>query len=74
MALLLLLLDRCDLVISANGKTEKIASGLLNPFLSHLKTAQEQMAKGGYSIILEPESGSDATWFTKSTIERSVME
>ncbi|CAN6725971.1 unnamed protein product [Malus baccata var. baccata] len=63
---------RCDLVISANGKTEKIASGLLNPFLSHLKTAQEQMAKGGYSIILEPESGSDATWFTKSTVERFV--
>ncbi|VVA16109.1 PREDICTED: COP1-interacting [Prunus dulcis] len=63
---------RYDLVISANGKTEKIASGLLNPFLSHLKTAQEQMAKGGYSIILEPESGSDATWFTKSTVERFV--
>ncbi|XP_050371936.1 COP1-interacting protein 7 [Argentina anserina] len=63
---------RCDLVISANGKTEKIASGLLNPFLSHLKTAQEQMAKGGYSIILEPESGTDASWFTKSTVERFV--
>ncbi|KAL6189443.1 hypothetical protein ACLB2K_040832 [Fragaria x ananassa] len=63
---------RCDLVISANGKTEKIASGLLNPFLSHLKTAQEQMAKGGYSIILVPESCSDAAWFTKSTVERFV--
>ncbi|PRQ36644.1 hypothetical protein RchiOBHm_Chr4g0393911 [Rosa chinensis] len=63
---------RCDLVISANGKMEKIASGLLDPFLSHLKTAQEQMAKGGYSIILEPESGSDAAWFTKSTVERFV--
>ncbi|XP_044500034.1 COP1-interacting protein 7-like [Mangifera indica] len=63
---------RCDLVISANGKTEKIASGLLNPFLAHLKTAQEQMAKGGYSIVLQPESGSDATWFTKGTIERFV--
>ncbi|KAM1281702.1 hypothetical protein ACFX2H_022146 [Malus domestica] len=63
---------RCDLVISANGMTEKIASGLLNPFLSHLKTAQEQMAKGGYSIILEPESGSDAAWFTKSTVQRFV--
>lgn len=68
------IVDRCDLVISANGKTEKIASGLLNPFLSHLKTAQEQMAKGGYSIILEPEFGSDAAWFTKSTVERCVVE
>ncbi|KAF5465917.1 hypothetical protein F2P56_015880 [Juglans regia] len=63
---------RCDLVISANGKEEKIASGLLNPFLAHLKAAQEQMAKGGYSIVLEPESGSDDTWFTKDTIERFV--
>lgn len=63
---------RCDLVISANGKEEKIATGLLNPFLAHLKTAQEQMAKGGYSIVLELEPGSDATWFTKDTIERFV--
>ncbi|XP_015887871.3 COP1-interacting protein 7 isoform X2 [Ziziphus jujuba] len=63
---------RCDLVISANGKTEKLASGLLNPFLAHLKTAQEQMAKGGYSITLEPERGTDASWFTKGTVERFV--
>ncbi|KAF4349331.1 hypothetical protein G4B88_003163 [Cannabis sativa] len=63
---------RYDLVISANGKTEKIDSGLLNPFLAHLKTAQEQMAKGGYSIILEPDPSSDAWWFTKGTVERFV--
>ncbi|XVF38482.1 hypothetical protein REPUB_Repub20aG0105900 [Reevesia pubescens] len=63
---------RCDLVISANGKTEKMASGLLNPFLSHLKTAQEQMDKGGYSIILQPDPSIDATWFTKGTVERFV--
>ncbi|CAL5416486.1 unnamed protein product [Camellia sinensis] len=63
---------RCDLIISANGKTEKIASGLLNPFLAHLKTAQDQIAKGGYSILLEPEPGNDRTWFTKGTVERFV--
>ncbi|KAI8560865.1 hypothetical protein RHMOL_Rhmol04G0288900 [Rhododendron molle] len=63
---------RFDLVITANGKTEKIATGLLNPFLAHLKTAQEQIAKGGYSISLEPEPGSDRTWFTKGTVERFV--
>ncbi|XP_043710539.1 COP1-interacting protein 7-like [Telopea speciosissima] len=63
---------RFDLVIIANGKAEKIASGLLNPFLAHLKTAQEQMAKGGYSITLEPNSGSDATWFSNGTVERFV--
>lgn len=63
---------RFDLVITANGKTESIASGLLNPFLAHLKSAQEQIGRGGYSIILEPYQGSDATWFTKGTVERFV--
>ncbi|KAK6914110.1 hypothetical protein RJ641_021431 [Dillenia turbinata] len=63
---------RFDLIITANGKPEKIASGLLNPFLAQLKTAQDQIAKGGYSISLEPEPGSDATWFTKGTVERFV--
>ncbi|KAI4345821.1 hypothetical protein L6164_012913 [Bauhinia variegata] len=63
---------RCDLFITVHGKKEKIASGLINPFLSHLKTAQDQMAKGGYSIILEPEHGSDASWFTRATVERFV--
>ncbi|CAI8603124.1 unnamed protein product [Vicia faba] len=63
---------RFDLVITVNGKKEKIASGLLNPFLSHLRAAQDQMDKGGYSIVLEPEDGSDSTWFTKGTLERFV--
>ncbi|XP_031501973.1 COP1-interacting protein 7 [Nymphaea colorata] len=65
---------RCDLVIIANGENEKVASGLLNPFLSHLKTAQEQIAKGGYSIVLEPNSESKhaSSWFTKTTLERFV--
>ncbi|KAJ6828775.1 uncharacterized protein M6B38_361180 [Iris pallida] len=63
---------RCDLVIVANGKTEKIASGLLNPFLAHLKAAKDQIAKGGYSISLEPDPMIDAPWFTKGTVERFV--
>ncbi|XP_027189357.1 uncharacterized protein [Cicer arietinum] len=63
---------RFDLVITVNGKTEKIASGLLSPFLSQLKAAQDQIGKGGYSIVLVPEHASDATWFTKGTIERFV--
>ena len=58
------------MVITVNGKKEKVASGLLNPFLSHLKAAQDQIAKGGYSIVLVPEHGSDASWFTKGTVER----
>lgn len=56
----------------ANGRKEKIASGLLNPFLAHLKVAQEQIAKGGYSITLEPNPEIDAPWFTSGTVERLV--
>lgn len=63
---------RCDLYIIANDKREKIASGLLNPFIAHLKTAQDQIAEGGYSILLAPEAGSNATWFTKCTVESFV--
>ncbi|CAN4091101.1 unnamed protein product [Withania somnifera] len=63
---------RCDLYIIANDKKEKIASGLLTPFLAHLKTAQDQIAKGGYSILLEPDAHVDDSWFTKGTVERFV--
>ncbi|KAJ1288449.1 hypothetical protein BS78_02G089800 [Paspalum vaginatum] len=63
---------RFDLVLIANGRKEKFASGLLKPFLSHLKAAQDQIAKGGYSITLEPSSGFDAPWFTRGTVERFV--
>ncbi|RAL54549.1 hypothetical protein DM860_001677 [Cuscuta australis] len=63
---------RCDLIIIANGKKEKIASGLLHPFLAHLKSAQDQIAKGGYSIFLEPHCESTISWFTKGTVERFV--
>lgn len=68
----LLFVARCDLIIIVNGKKEKIASGLLDPFLAHLKTAQDQIAKGGYSIVLEPDPQSVASWFTKGTVERFV--
>lgn len=61
---------RCDLLVTANGKTEKIATGLLDPFLAHMKTAQDQVSKGGYSIILKPEDSDSAVWFTKGTVER----
>ncbi|WOL13212.1 hypothetical protein Cni_G21981 [Canna indica] len=69
-----ILKDRYDLVIIAYDKKEKLASDLLTPFLAHLKTAQDQIAKGGYSISLEPDPEIDATWFTKGTIERSEKD
>lgn len=69
---LLPIFSRCDLVVVANGRKEKVASGLLNPFLAHLKVAQEQIAMGGYSITLEPDPEIDAPWFTRGTVERLV--
>ncbi|KAL5538699.1 hypothetical protein UlMin_044812 [Ulmus minor] len=63
---------RCDLVIFFHGGVnEKLASGLLQPFLLHLKSAKDQISKGGYSITLRPSS-SNASWFTKATLQRFV--
>ncbi|XP_010245324.1 PREDICTED: uncharacterized protein LOC104588898 [Nelumbo nucifera] len=62
---------RCDFVVFYGGKNEKLASGLLEPFISHLKFAKEKISKGGYSIALRPPT-SDASWFTKGTLERFV--
>ncbi|KAJ6821427.1 uncharacterized protein M6B38_392205 [Iris pallida] len=64
---------RCDLLVIANGRTEKIASGLFNPFIAHLKAAKEQIAKGGYSVTLKPDPMiHHDPWFTKGTVERFV--
>ncbi|KAK8527381.1 hypothetical protein V6N12_054595 [Hibiscus sabdariffa] len=62
---------RCDLVIFAGKDDEKLASGLLEPFISHLKAAKDQISKGGYSITLRPV-GSAPSWFTKGTLQRFV--
>ncbi|MCL7049074.1 hypothetical protein MKW94_027794 [Papaver nudicaule] len=62
---------RCDLVVFSGNKNEKLASGLVDPFISHLRCAKEQIPKGGYSIKLCPPS-SNSSWFTKGTLERFV--
>ncbi|XP_022717047.1 COP1-interacting protein 7-like [Durio zibethinus] len=62
---------RCDLVIFSGKENEKLASGLLQPFISHLKSAKDQISKGGYSITLRPV-GSTPSWFTKGTLQRFV--
>ncbi|XP_057797307.1 COP1-interacting protein 7 isoform X2 [Salvia miltiorrhiza] len=63
---------RCDLVIFSGKKSEKIASGLLEPFLCHLKSAKDQISKGGYSILLKPTSADASPWLTKAILERFV--
>ncbi|CAL9202008.1 unnamed protein product [Musa hybrid cultivar] len=65
--------SRCELFISGNGKTEKIASGFLKPFITHLKIAAEQAARAASSVKLEVERRkNDGTWFKKGTVERFV--
>ncbi|KAK4439918.1 COP1-interacting protein 7 [Sesamum alatum] len=64
---------RCDLIVFSGKKSEKLASGLVEPFISHLKYAKDQIPKGGYSITLRPpNSADDAYWFTKVTFQRFV--
>ncbi|BBH00850.1 COP1-interacting protein 7 [Prunus dulcis] len=62
---------RCDLVIFYGGKSEKLASGLFQPFVSHLKSVKDEISRGGYSITLRPPTP-HAPWFTKSTFQRFV--
>ncbi|XAR66430.1 hypothetical protein NMG60_11012665 [Bertholletia excelsa] len=62
---------RCDLVVFSRGNSEKLASGLVQPFVSHLKFAKDQIPTGGYSITLRPPAA-DASWFTKATFQRFV--
>ncbi|KAJ0987479.1 hypothetical protein J5N97_005835 [Dioscorea zingiberensis] len=65
--------SRCELFVSGNGKTEKLASGVFKPFASHLKAAEEQAAQAVQSIKLEVGSQRNAgTWFNKGTLERFV--
>ncbi|PWA59317.1 hypothetical protein CTI12_AA392370 [Artemisia annua] len=62
---------RCDLLLCYGSKKEKLASGLVEPFISHLKYFKDQISKGGYSITLRPPNNT-AYWFTKSTFQRLV--
>ncbi|KAL3351868.1 hypothetical protein AABB24_020114 [Solanum stoloniferum] len=65
--------SRCELFVSSDGNTEKLASGLLKPFVTHLKVAEEQVALAVQSIKLEVKRCKNyETWFTKGTLERFV--
>lgn len=57
------------MIVAGGGVSERLASGLLEPFLSHLKSAKDQISKGGYSVALRPPSAY-APWFTKATLQR----
>ncbi|CAH9088668.1 unnamed protein product [Cuscuta europaea] len=64
---------RCELFVTANGKTEKLASGLVKPFISQLKFSEEQVASSASFIKLEVGGQrSVKSWFTKGTLDRFV--
>ncbi|GJY72753.1 caffeoyl-CoA O-methyltransferase-like protein [Tanacetum coccineum] len=44
---------RCELYVSGNGFTEKLASYLMNPFVTHSKVVEEHVAVSGKSINFE---------------------
>ncbi|KAG9459001.1 hypothetical protein H6P81_003509 [Aristolochia fimbriata] len=63
----------CELFVSGEGKTEKLASGLVKPFITHLTVVEEQVAQAVPSIKLEVERRKNVgTWVTKGTVERFV--
>ncbi|GAB2268993.1 hypothetical protein Dimus_003922 [Dionaea muscipula] len=65
--------SRCELFVSYDGTIEKLASGLVKPFLTHLRVAEEQVGQAAKSIKLEVERHKKSeTWFTKGTLERFV--
>ncbi|KAG2245352.1 hypothetical protein Bca52824_092776 [Brassica carinata] len=63
---------RCELVIFSGGENEKLASGIFQPFVTHLKSVRDQISKGGYSVTLRPSSVAGVPWFTKVTLQRFV--
>ncbi|KAI3521329.1 hypothetical protein L1887_10792 [Cichorium endivia] len=65
--------SKCELFVSSGGSTEKIASGSVKPFVTHLKVAEEQFASSFQSIKLEVENHKyTEKWFTKGTLEKFV--
>lgn len=65
--------SRCELFVSINGNREKLASGLVKPFMTHLKVVEEQVALSVQFIKLEVDKRKNVdSWFTKGTLERFV--
>ncbi|GJW81898.1 hypothetical protein Tco_0145873 [Tanacetum coccineum] len=66
--------SRCELFVSSGGNTERIASGLVKPFVTHLKVAEEQVVSSALRSIRLQVEGREyvETWFTKGTLERFV--
>ncbi|XP_013744594.1 COP1-interacting protein 7-like isoform X1 [Brassica napus] len=61
--------SRCELFVSSNGETEKLASGLIEPFVNHLSVLATQSL-----FRAEVEKNQNGkSWFTRRTLERFVQ-
>lgn len=64
-------LGRCELIVSSSGQSEKLASGLVKPFITHLKVVEEQFTQDVQSIKLETgKFNIGEKCLTKGTLER----
>ncbi|XP_066391229.1 COP1-interacting protein 7-like isoform X2 [Miscanthus floridulus] len=64
--------QRCELVVCGNGRTEKIASGSVKPFVAHLRAAEEQASAQPPPPAIRLQLERPAPWFSKGTLERFV--
>ncbi|CAO1939477.1 unnamed protein product [Urochloa humidicola] len=64
--------QRCELVVSGNGRTEKIASGSVKPFVAHLRAAEEQASAQPPQPAIRLQLERRTPWFSKGTLERFV--
>ncbi|KAL0697830.1 hypothetical protein Bca4012_053952 [Brassica carinata] len=61
--------SRCELFVSSNGETEKLASGLIEPFVNHLSVLATQSL---FRAEVE-KNDNGKSWFTRRTLERFVQ-
>ncbi|XP_010459322.1 PREDICTED: LOW QUALITY PROTEIN: protein phosphatase 1 regulatory subunit 12A [Camelina sativa] len=68
--------SRCELFVWSNEENEKLASGLIQPFLNHLRVLESQASQRTESSIrldFEKSENGLKSWFTKRTLERFVQ-
>lgn len=69
------LFGRCELIVSSNGRNEKLASGLVKPFITHLKVAEEQFTQNVQLIRLEAgKFNNGEKCLKKGTLERYLND
>ncbi|CAN7058629.1 unnamed protein product [Brassica oleracea var. botrytis] len=61
--------SRCEVFVSSNGETEKLASGLIEPFANHLSV----LATKSLFRAEVAKNENNKSWFTRRTLKRFVQ-